>query len=693
MSSLCIRRTDLFNQKVSFKSNTLLSLGKLTGKTINMKQLLLFILTILLHISVIAQKEITSYGKLNKADMEMTECEFDKGAVACKLLETGNMFYDRGTAGITLFKTVYEKRIRIKILKDKGLSFANIEVPFYSHNNFEKLSKIDACTYNLDASGKVKVTDVDKSSVYIKKINRQVSRLVIAFPEVKVGSVIEYRYRLERETYNHIKDWYFQDVIPTVYSEYEINVPNFFVFSVQPTITDKMDEKQKEFDDVITVGNNAIQVKSTRIKYSMNNLVGIREEPHMAAARDYLQRIEFQLSRLDFGNGNVENLRTNWSDLSNGLLKDADFGGQLTKQLTELDPLVKEAMKLDDANEKIKLIYNTIRNGMRCYDSEAIYADAGISDAWKKKEGNAADINLLLINILRKCGIHANPILLSTRDNGLINANFPFLNQFNTMMAYVQSGNGFLVMDASEKMADYRLTPVSIVNTRGFIIEENGGRIFDVIDNTHHYDITVAIKGTIDEKSVMTGEGQVICSDYARRERVKAYLDNTAAFTQEYFTKPYPAVSVTDVSCKNSDNDTLPFIQKVNFSSSLNSSGEYSYFTTNLFSGITKNPFIEDSRITDIDFGFKQHYTIYGNFIIPEGYAFDALPQSITMSMPGKGAQFTRIMDARDNMMNMKINVDFNLPFYLSSDYGDFHEFYKKLVSSLNEQVVIKKKK
>ena len=145
-----------------------------------MKHISGLVVSIFCFFSVSAQKNIPSFGKIDKADLEMKDCDFDPGAVAVKLLDIGNMFYDRGTAGITLFKTVYEKRVRIKILKDKGLSYANVEVPFYSHNNDETISKIDACTFNLDESGKIKVTDVSKSSIYIKKINKQASRLIIA---------------------------------------------------------------------------------------------------------------------------------------------------------------------------------------------------------------------------------------------------------------------------------------------------------------------------------------------------------------------------------------------------------------------------------------------------------------------------------------------------------------------------------
>ena len=50
----------------------------------------------------------------------MTDCDFDKVAVAVKLLDYGNLTFERGTSGITVFKTMYDMRVRIKILKDKG---------------------------------------------------------------------------------------------------------------------------------------------------------------------------------------------------------------------------------------------------------------------------------------------------------------------------------------------------------------------------------------------------------------------------------------------------------------------------------------------------------------------------------------------------------------------------------------------
>ena len=622
----------------------------------------------------------------------MTDCDFDKGAVAIKLIDYANMYFDRGTEGVTLFKTMYEYRVRIKILKDKGLSYANVEIPFYSHNNDEKISHIDACTYNLDETGKIKITDVGKSSIYTKKFNKRFSRLIIAFPEVKIGSVIEYRYRLEREVYTSIKEWYFQDEIPTRYSEYEVKLPLILKFTPQPTIVDKVDLKEKIIEDVINVGSDAYSFKVLRRNYIMQNLIGIRDEPFMGAPKDYKQRIEFQLSQIDHGDNNIEYFRTSWVDVVKSLNKDEDFGQELIKAIPPLDPLIQQALLIADKNKRTSFLFNEIRSKMNCNDKEAMFTDEGVNEAWKKKSGNAADINLLLVNALNKAGIKAFPILFSTRENGLVNAAHYSINQFNVVMAYIKTDDGFLVLDATDKVSNYKLTPEHIVNTRGFIVDDDSGKWVDVINNTYKYQVMVALEGKIDDKGMMTGECSVNCSGYARKQRVDEYLKDTADFKQQHFIKPYPAVSVKEIIISNAEKDSLPLSQKISFSMPLNNSGGYSYFNTNLFNDLETNPFIEENRIADIDFGFQQEYHIYGNFTIPDGYVYETLPENVSMSMPRQGIQYSRIMNAADNTLNLMIKVDFRQPFYLASSYADFYEFYKKLMNSLSEQVVIKKK-
>lgn len=643
-------------------------------------------------VTLLAQKGQPGFGKIDKADLLMTECDFDKGAEAVKLIDWGNLYYDRGNAGFSFFKTIYERRVRIKILQEKGLSHANIQIPFYSRDGGEKIVNFDANTYNLDETGNVKTTDVKKSSIYTKKINSDFSEMIIAFPEVKAGSIIEYRYRMERDADGDIKDWAFQDRIPTRYSEYEVKIPLIFRFSAQPSVVDKMDVKEEVIQEMIGVNEGVVSTNVLHKKFIMQNLIGIRDEPFMGSPNDYQQRIDFQLSQIDFGNGNVKDYKLKWSNVIDELNKRSDFGKQLEKELPQTQPIIAEAKKLTDAESKISFLYNTVRKNVNWNNDEDIYADNGITKTWETKNGNAADINLLLVKLLTDAGIKALPILVSTREHGLVNSYYPFVQQFNVVMAYVNLNGRHLVLDATDKISNYKLTPEKIVNTNGFLVEGLNGRWVALIDSKHKYKVMAATQAVITNDGSLKGEALVNCNDYARKKRVEVYVKDKEKFKTDYFSLPGTASVIDDFSVNNINVDSLPLEQKVKFTTKLNNSGDYHYFNINIFSDLTKNPFIEDERVSDVDFGFQQEYIIYGNYTLPEEYTFDGLPENVSMIMPDTSIIFSRTMQVDNNLLNVRISVEFLNTFYPASAYPEFKEFYKKLFAALNEQIVIKKK-
>jgi hypothetical protein len=67
--------------------------------------------------------------------------------------------------------------------------------------------------------------------------------------------------------------------------------------------------------------------------------------------------------------------------------------------------------------------------------------------AYKDKTGNVAEINLMLTAMLRY-GLNANPVLVSTRSNGI--AMFPNRTAFNYVIAAVENGGNYTLLDASD---------------------------------------------------------------------------------------------------------------------------------------------------------------------------------------------------------------------------------------------------
>ena len=338
------------------------------------------------------------------------------------------------------------------------------------------------------------------------------------------------------------------------------------------------------------------------------------------------------------------------------------------------------------------LVHDYVRRNMNWNGKESIYSIDGIKSAWDKKTGSNGELNLILINLLRDAGLKAYPLLVSTKDNGMVNTLYPFLNQFNNTMTCVFIGDKRYVLNAADKYNPAYLVPYDVLDNEAFLVDDVKGGWITLTGEKNTWRNVVSYLGEITEDGLLKGNATVYSFDYCKNPRVKKWQGDKESF-KDYFTGNYGGIKLENMEVTNSDKDSLPLQQKVSFSMPVNSSGEYSYFGVNLFQDLDKNPFLADRRITDVDFSFPQDYTLTGKIFIPEGYEFDVLPKNIMMIMPDSSIVLRRIFQPSDGSVDFRIKLDFKKSSYLATDYSELQEFYKKLITTLNEQVVIKKKK
>lgn len=653
-----------------------------------MRKLPLTALLLLSFSIIFAQKEIPKFGDIDKADLQLKECEFDKDAAAYKLLSIGDVSYDVRDRSFTI---ITDKRVRIKVLKEKGLERANVKIQYYSASGYELIRGIAGVTYNLDNGGQITKTKLDKSSIYIKRINNRLSEVSFTLPDVKVGSVFEYKFTDEKKSIENVPDWYFQDDIPTRYSSFTTKVPTIFRFVSQMLAYQQVEQKKETVNDNIYYGSTSISNQSDEKTYIMQNIPALRDEPYMGAEKDYLQRVVSQLSRIDYPDGRSDEVMSTWPKLTEELLNDEDFGLQLKKNLPHTKDLDDALKNVTDDYQKMFVIHDYVRKNMNWNGNENIYSSDGIKSAWDKKSGSNAELNFILIDLLRDAGVKAFPLLVSTKDNGTVNTIYPFLDQFNNAMTCVLIGDKRYVLNAADKYNPANLIPYDVLNNEAFVVDKEYGGWIRLTNSKDRWKNFVSIYANIDSSDLMEGKATIYSYGYSKNPRVKEWEEDKSSF-KDRFTKSFSAMKVKDLEVKNENADTLPLEQKLDFSLPLSSSGEYKYFTLNLFQGLEKNPFIDDDRKTDIDFNYPKFYTIMGKIDIPEGYQFEELPQNIKMIMPDTSIVMERLIQPVDNSINFRITLNFAHSYYPASSYPAFHEFYKQLFSKLNEQIVIKKK-
>lgn len=639
---------------------------------------------LLFFFSAQAQKNtdpnVPAFGNVTKADLEMKACEFDDKAEAMVLLDDGTIDFIYGR-GMEL-----TRRIRIKILNNNGLDQANIHLRYHSLAGDEDISGLEAQTYNLDAAGSVAVTKVDKKLIYEKKLNKKYSEKAFTFPDVKVGSIIEYKFKHENIG---LINWYFQRSIPVRYSRFVMDFPQEIEVATIPYTSHEYKAENKN--------TSTRNVRS----YSMSNIPALRDEPYIINEDYYRDRLETKIVAYPV-NGVRSSRILNWLQVIRILMENEDFGVQIKKNIPRTDDLDAKLKTVSSLYDRMKTVFQYVKNNMEWNEYYGFWASDGVKDAWKNKKGTAGEINLILVNLLKDAGVKAHPILVSTHDNGIVNTTdagtygSPGFLQFDKVMAYVEIENRVYVLDATQKSAPVHLIPAEILMTQGLVIEkietaEWGWK--SLWDNDRLSKNIMQIQGTVDGGGSMNGEVHISSFDYARLPRQAMAKKGKDKFIEKYVSASNPGLTVNDVQFENMESDSLPLVQHIKFTRPLNAAGDYTYFSANILTGLEVNPFVADNRFSDVFFGYNQSYTINGNFILPEDFEFEELPKNIKMRMPDTSIVVSRLSQVSNNMLQTRITLDIKKPVFPATAYSELQEFYKQLFDLLNEQFVIRKKK
>ncbi len=636
-----------------------------------MKKITLAVTLSALCFALFAQDKLPSFGKIDKADLEMKDCDFDPGAEALVLFDVGEIQYTyiEGTGWQS--EAVY--RTKIKIFKNSALNNAEIKLPFYSNNRYEQIINVSAISYNLDALGNIEETKMGKDAVYNKPLNKENSEISFAIPNVKAGSVFEYKYTMLRKFYGYIPSWVFQKRLPVKYSSYNLNIPEFFQYTSQTVRRQELEQKETKFDGTWFI---------------MRKVPGLKKEPFSSGFDDYKQKIDFQISRI-VGLNNDRDVRSTWPQIINELLESDYFGQAIKKNINGTGNLNADIAAAKSTKEKIRIVYKYVQANMQWNEDYSRYTDNGIKDAWDKKNGNIADINFILIRLLRDAGVDAKPLLVSTKENGAINTFYPFLNQFNAVTAYVKDGDEYYVLNAADKYNAFTTIPYDVLYTNGLVVDkENGGLVG--LNSNNKYTNNISFTCAVQPDAKISGEAVISCADYARNIRMNTF--KTGKLKSMLEDNEGINVKVDSFEVKNEKDEMLPLEQKVNFSGSMQEGGGYYFLPCTVFTGMGKNLFIAEDRVMDIDFSYPKSYIVSGSYILPEGFEVNELPKNTKMIMPDTSIVLTRIVQNDNGIISFKFSLDLIAPGYSADSYPYVKEFFKKMYAIIDERIVIKKK-
>lgn len=639
-----------------------------------MRKPLLLLLSIAITLCSFAQKKLTKFGRASEAEMAIKDCDFDPGADIVCLFEESSVQYNLN--GSTPILETYIRR-RFKVLKTAGADAANIKLSFYSKGGYADIRGVEGYVYNTDADGKITTTKMKNNETFRKKLDEQYSEISFALPGVKQGSVYEYKYRIFRKTIGGIAPWVFQHEYPTMYSSCHLLIPEYFNFTYSSVRRQPMEVKA---DGSV---NGAY--------YSMSNIPSLHDEPYMAGSNDFLQKVAFHLTTINPPGEMPIVVGTTWEKISTQLQDNIYFGQQLKRNIKGTDSLNTALLTCKTPMEKLTAIYQFVQQYMAWNGDYAIYsADEGIKDCWAKKQGTVADINMILIDLLKDNDIQAYPILVSTRDHGTVQKTYPDLMQFNATMAAVLLDSTYYILNAADKFSPVDLIPYDVQYTYGFIVDKKKNGWRSISDSRKKDNAKISVSMNLEKDGKISGIGRAIYADYAknmrladyRKKRLKSKLSQTDDIT----------INIDSLEVENADNWQKPLDVKISYSGKAKRSGKYTLLPYDLFLGLGNNPFTAEKRQTSINFGYLQDLQITGYINLPEGYGVESMPKSTIMRTGDSSILFKRIFQkSGEHQMAFQLRIQHLAPEYYSIQYPDIKAYYKKMYELLSERIVLKK--
>jgi hypothetical protein len=647
-------------------------------------------------------------GKVSVAELQEKAHPRDTAAVAAILFKKGKTSYDYSKSNGFVMTT--EVQTRIKVYKKEGYDWANQTVKYYLGNGSkENVTFSDAVTYNL-IDGKIEETKLRKDGEFDEEVNRYWGQKKISMPNVKEGSVIEFEYTIKTPYVGSPKDWNFQASIPVNYSEYRSFIPEYYTFNTNfkgfifPKVTAEKKAKSVLFSTMdreegaglmraqtSSYSQSKLSYEETRTTYIAENLPGMTEEGYVNNIENYTASLVQEISMIKYPNQPLEYLSTDWNAVVKTIYDYDDFGLELAKTGYFEDDIDVVVAGLNSQEEKVAAIFNFVKANVKWNNYYGYSCNDGVKTAYKNKTGNIGEINLMLTAMLRYAGLTANPVLLSTRSNGI--ALFPSRTAFDFVIAAIETQDGLVLLDATENAASPNVLPLRDLNWFGRLVREDGTSTEVSLTPKVLSRETVNMNAVVSKDGFITGQ---LRRQLTNQEALSFRQKNSAKKEDTYLEElenENNSIEVGDYTRENDLELSKPIVESYSFKDSRDFEriNEKIYISPSLFLGFKENPFKQELRQYPVDFGYPFQNKLNITIEIPDGYAVETIPEGLNIACVDGIGTFKYVIGNTGSKIQIIMTSEISKAIVSANYYQALKGFFQIMLEKQNEKIVLTK--
>lgn len=612
---------------------------------------------LLLTIFSNAQNKEFKLGKISQQEIAFNQAPFEKDADAVILSEEGKMDLIQSNYYLTV------KR-RIKILTEKGVDQANIQLNYYSKNKQESITGIKGNTINI-SNGIEQVIPIDEKEIFDISLNELYSAKRFTFPNVKVGSIIEYTYVKGSEHNFSIDAWNFQHDIPTLSSKFRLINKAYSAYSII-TIGDALNEKYKN--------------KSSSSEWSLNNIQSYNQLKYVYNPEDQSERIKLQADNYHTDGAKKTTLNA-WQDL----IQDINSQYENYRNPSAIREITQKIPNGKDEVETLRNVIEYIDTNVKWNRFYGIIPSRSNRTLLKEKAGSTADMNLLLNEILTAKGFETSLVLFSSRHHGQILFSYPFVNQFNSVVTVVKLNNGTanVILDASKlNKEQIEYGPLDVFNYHGVVIKKGKPSFVKLNQKLSYYESSI--------KYDFLNNGNLVLY---RKDKFNGYFYDENAEEKNVLNRFVTESLEMRLDEESSDKlifETDSYVKSYKSKTKTPNAAFYTFINP-LREFLKQYTFEDTNRQRKIEFNYPYLFNIQVKSKIPAGYEVVIDENYKTHHKIELNLEYYQEAKIKDGQLI--IAIQFLLPegVYEAEKYNELKQFFEKVKTASLKEILMKR--
>jgi hypothetical protein len=591
---------------------------------------------------------------------------------------------------------------RLKILTERGKEFSNVELNFArsSDGNSFSIDDIQGRTIHPDGTI-IPFTGKPYEKLVEKTQGTKIMAKVFTLPDVAVGSIIEYRYKLHYDDrYYTSPQWYLQSDLWTrkghyVWRPIDLNGNITLVNSHGGADT------MISWASILPTGAEVKQSRSPGndqaiLDLNVHDIPPAPEEDFMPPIHSFTYRVLFYYTGFRTADEFWKSEGKYWAKTQDKFIGP---GSAVTAAVKDLvapsDTPDQKLHKLYAAVMKLENTRYTRQHSTQEERAQGFKEVHNTDDIWTRKRGSDDQLAALFVAMARAAGLKAYVGIVTNRDRNLFLKNYLTLSQLDDVIAVVNVNGKDQFFDPGTRFCPYGHLSWRHTYAQGIRQTDAGSDYFGTFGEPYAFSRTQRVANlTLSPQGAVTGTiTMTYMGDPAIRWRLR-YLEGDSASLEREIRTSVEQLMPTGIELKVASIDKLedyeqPLVANIEVKGTLGSStGKRVLIPGDLFEANAKPSFPHEKRDMPVYFQYPHMTQDAVRIRFPQTLSVESLPASDKTGFE-KSIAYTLSSESAADSFTVRRNYILGEIIYSTSKYASFRTFYSKMENKDQESVVL----